>query len=63
MTDPSEAIIVRRTPAGGNPRRDRYEPRSDGRYDHVEEEWTGCAWRPVGRQIVDSVVVVQEVDA
>ena len=63
MTDRSEAIIVRRTPVDGDPRRDRYEPRSDGRYDHVEEGWAGCVWRPVGRQIVDSVVVVQEGDA
>jgi hypothetical protein len=34
------------------------EPRSDGEgYWFVESEWTGCAWRTVGREPVADVTV------
>lgn len=57
MTDHSDAIIVRWEPARGPPRRLRFEPRSDGRYRRVTEEWNGCAWRATGQEIVTDVAV------
>lgn len=55
--DRSDAIIVRRDPLRGPPERDRYEPRSDGRWVRVDEVWTGCTWRPRGRELVANVSV------
>jgi len=57
MTDRADAIIVRRDPVRGPPERDRYEPRSDGRWRRVDEVWTGCAWRPRGSAIIEAVAV------
>ena len=42
-------------PIRGPKRRVEYEPRSDGTYERVESIWTGCTWRPVGREIVKSM--------
>ncbi|PSQ06644.1 hypothetical protein BRC92_00295 [Halobacteriales archaeon QS_4_69_31] len=42
-------------PARGPPRRVRFEPRSDGTYERVEDVWTGCRWRPTGREPVDAL--------
>lgn len=53
--DRSDAVIIRRTPARGPPERDRYEPRSDGRWEYVDEYHNGCTWVPRGREIVDEV--------
>ncbi|MFC6975661.1 hypothetical protein ACFQL1_14960 [Halomicroarcula sp. GCM10025709] len=42
-------------PARGPKRRVLYEPRSDGRFERIESVWTGCTWRPTGREIVENV--------
>lgn len=37
----------------GTQRRLRFEWRTDGLgWWHIEEEWTDCHWRPVGRDVV-----------
>jgi hypothetical protein len=36
-------------------RKVEFEPRSDGRFERVEAEWTGCRWRIVGREVVETV--------
>jgi hypothetical protein len=52
-----DAFTVEYTPACAPRRRLRFEPRSDGAgWWRIEEEWTGCRWRPVGREPVDDVV-------
>lgn len=33
----------------------RFELRPDGRWRRIEEEWTGCTWRPRGSEIVDEI--------
>lgn len=43
------------TPDGG--RRYRLEARAEGGFFLVTEEWTGCTWRPCGREPVDDVGV------
>lgn len=45
-------------PVHGPKRRVVFEPRSDGDYDRVEAVWTGCRWRPTGRERVLSVRTV-----
>lgn len=57
--EPAEAITVRWDPARGPPRRVRFEPRSDGRWMRIESVWTGCKWRPTGREVVTDVGVEQ----
>jgi hypothetical protein len=42
-------------PVRGPKRRVRFEPRSDGRWERLSEEWTGCRWRTTGREIVETV--------
>jgi len=42
-------------PERGPPRRILFEPRSDGTWERVEAVWTGCAWRPLGREVVESL--------
>jgi len=42
-------------PTRGKKRRVVFEPRSDGRFERVEAEWNGCAWRTVGREVVETV--------
>jgi hypothetical protein len=37
-------------------RRLRFRPRDDGPgWWRFEDEWTGCRWRPVGREVVTDV--------
>lgn len=38
--------------ACGPKRRVRFEPRSDGDWERIEGVWTGCSWRPTGREVV-----------
>jgi len=52
-----ERIVITREPTGGLARRVIYEPRTDGRWDYVEERWNGCKWVHVGRTVVDDVAV------
>jgi len=54
MTDRTP-IVVKRQPLRGPACRDRYEPRDDGRWTHIEERWTGCEWAYVGSEIVTDV--------
>jgi len=35
----------------------RFEARDDGRWRRIEEEWTGCVWRPRGSEVVDEIAV------
>jgi len=35
----------------------RFEPRDDDRWRRIEEEWTGCVWRPRGSEVVDEIAV------
>lgn len=53
----SETIIVRWEPARGMPFRVRLEPRDDGRWRRVTEEWNGCLWRLTGHAVVNNVAV------
>jgi hypothetical protein len=39
-------------PPRGPPRRVVFEPRSGAGHWCVEQEWTGCTWRTVGREPV-----------
>lgn len=54
MTDRRDAILVR-----WDDERLRFEPRRDGRWRRFEEEWTGCRWRTIGSELVESVRVVE----
>lgn len=57
MTDRSDGFAVVYDDADGRPpRRLRFEPRDDGRWDRIEEIWSGCSyWRPVGRAVCERV--------
>ncbi|OYR79370.1 hypothetical protein Z052_05840 [Halorubrum sp. C191] len=47
---------VRFTIQRGPRRRFRFEPRQSGPgWWRFENEWVGCRWRPVGREVVDHV--------
>jgi len=35
----------------------RFEARADGRWRRIEEEWTGCVWRPRGSEVVEEIAV------
>lgn len=57
MTPPT---TVRYRPVGGPPRRHRYRPAAGTEgveYWRLEQEWTGCTWRTVGREPVESFAV------
>ena len=56
-TNRSDAVTVTWS-ANDRKRRFVFEPRSDGRYDRVEEVFTtGGYWREVGTEAVDTVAV------
>ena len=58
-----DAYRITFTPERQSTRRIRYEPRSDADgWWRIEEEWTGCTWRIVGREPVANVVVERRVD-
>ena len=46
--------IVEFTDEAGTRRRVRYVPRTD-EWWRIEEQWTGCLWRHVGRELVDDL--------
>lgn len=49
-------VTLQYTAQRGTRRRLRFEWRTDGPgWWHIEEEWTGCHWRPVGRDVVMEV--------
>jgi len=50
--DCRDAIVVRYDDT-----RQRFEPRSDGRWRRFEETYDGHAWRVVGSELVDCVAV------
>ncbi|GAB6878217.1 hypothetical protein JCM17823_04910 [Halorubrum gandharaense] len=56
----SEPTHVTYTVAAGERRRVRYEPRTDapGQW-RIEQVWTGCTWRTVGREHVQMFEIVQ----
>lgn len=55
--DRSDAIEIVHRPVTGPPRKDVFEPRSDGRWEHREYHHTGCDWRYAGGEIVEHVSV------
>ena len=60
MTDRRDAVTLTYRPTGRPPERVTFEPRSDGRWDRVEETWVGepCGrWRQRGHEIVDQLAV------
>lgn len=59
MPDRSDAVVITRNPLRGPRRRERYEPRDDGRWMYFEEIWGGqaCGWNPVGMEIVEEVTI------
>lgn len=51
-------VTIAYTPAGSTRRRIRVVNREDGPgWWLIEDEWTGCVWRPIGREPVDDVAV------
>ena len=51
-----EPFAIEYTPARASRRRTRFERRSNGPgWWRIEDEWTGCRWRPIGREPVDDV--------
>jgi hypothetical protein len=57
MMDRSDGIVVTTKHNGAGYRR-IFEPRSDGRYDVVEETLTKAGtWRELGYEVVDNVTV------
>lgn len=46
--------IVEFTDEAGTRRRIRYVPRTDDWW-RIEETWTGCVWRHVGRELVETL--------
>lgn len=56
MTDATDAFMITLSPSAAPRRRLRFEPRSDGEgWWYIEDEWSGCGWRPVGREAVKDV--------
>jgi len=49
----SERVALRWTPTHGPPRRVRIVERDDA-LGMIEEEHTGCGWRPLGREPVEA---------
>lgn len=60
-----DAFEVQWRPPVGPARKIRFEPRSrsdDAEYTRVEFEWTGCAWRHVGEEPVQDVVLERDAE-
>lgn len=48
-----DIVTIQYTVERGTRRRVRFEWRTDGPgWWRIDEEWTGCQWRPVGREVV-----------
>lgn len=57
----TDAVVIAFTPTGSSRRRARFIKRDDGPgWWRIEEEWTGCTWRPVGREPVREVEIRSE---
>lgn len=57
MTDRTDAVVVT-TRRNGHALRRTFEPRSDGRYDVIEQTLTMAGeWREIGHEVVDDVAV------
>ncbi len=60
------SLELRFTVQRGPRRRYRFEPRHTGPgWWRFEDEWTGCQWRPVGREVLNDIelrMVGSEVD-
>lgn len=54
----TEQTTIRFDPVGGPRERLRFEPRPDGSWERIDEVWTGCSWRPRGRDTVESISIV-----
>lgn len=51
-----EPFAIEYTPTRAGRCRTRFEPRSDGPgWWRIEDKWTGCTWRPVGREPVEDI--------
>jgi hypothetical protein len=46
--------IIEFTDEAGTRRRVRYMPRTDDWW-RIDEEWTGCRWRFVGRELIEDL--------
>lgn len=55
--DRSDAHEIVYEPARGPKRRVRFEPHSAGDWMRIAEVWTGCTWRPTGREVVRDLTV------
>jgi hypothetical protein len=53
--DQPEELIISFTDGSHTRRRYRFVARDDGQWWRLDEEWTGCLWRPVGRELVSNV--------
>lgn len=57
----TDAVVIAFTPTGPSRRRARFIQRDDGPgWWRIEEEWTGCTWRPIGREPVREVEIRSE---
>lgn len=57
-TADTDAVSISFVPTGSPRRRIRFVERDDGpRWWWIDHEWTGCRWRPVGREPVNDVDV------
>ena len=57
-TEDCQECEVRFTLSSGARHRFRFEPRVNGpSWWRFEDEWTGCAWRPIGREPVRDIKV------
>jgi hypothetical protein len=42
-------------PVRGPKQKIKFEPRSDGSFEHIETVWNGCQWRVTGRESVTTM--------
>ncbi len=52
MPNSPQEHIIEFTDEAGTRRRVRYMPRDNEEWWRIEEQWTGCLWRHVGRELV-----------
>ena len=57
--DRTDAIEVTYRQLRSSPRRIRFEPRSDGRWERSTAVWTGCVWRATGSELVQDVEIAK----
>lgn len=54
---PEDGFAVRYRPPASPPRKEVFEPHSDGGYQRQTYTWTGCRWRLEGEEYVDDVEI------